>query len=342
MIRLVRPAAALLLLSVASGASAQGRTDVVRLGNGDRITGEVVRLDRGRLEYKTDDAGTLYLEWDKLLSVVAARNVEVVTTAGLRFVGSLGHSTDRVLDVHTLNAVINLPMPQVTRITPVGERFWRQLDGSIDSGFSYTKSSGIATLNLNSDTIYRKPAFSGRITASTTITQTDDEEGRDDRGYIEGSYLRYPWQQWFILIATRFETNQSLGLVLRSQVGGTVGPRLVDSNRAQFSLGAGMAFNDERGVDVEPTQNVEGILTLRASYFTYDQPKTNLDVSLAYYPSISNLGRQPMQLDAGIRRELLKDFFVSLSGYDSYDSRPPNPAADTNDVGIVFSLGWSY
>ena len=44
-----------------------GRTDVVTLANGDRITGEVVRLERGRLEFKTDDAGTLYLEWDKLL-----------------------------------------------------------------------------------------------------------------------------------------------------------------------------------------------------------------------------------------------------------------------------------
>ena len=52
---------------------AQGRTDVVTLANGDRITGEIVRLERGRLEFKTDDAGTLYLEWDKLVSLVATR-----------------------------------------------------------------------------------------------------------------------------------------------------------------------------------------------------------------------------------------------------------------------------
>ena len=50
----------------------QGRTDLVTLGNGDRITGEVVRLERGRLEFETDDAGTLYLEWDKLATVVTS------------------------------------------------------------------------------------------------------------------------------------------------------------------------------------------------------------------------------------------------------------------------------
>jgi hypothetical protein len=50
-------------------AQAQGKTDVVTLANGDRITGEVKRLERGRLVFDTDDAGTLYFEWDKLVSV---------------------------------------------------------------------------------------------------------------------------------------------------------------------------------------------------------------------------------------------------------------------------------
>ena len=60
-----------LALSATATTHAQGRTDVVTLANGDRITGEVMRLERGRLEFKTDDAGTLYLEWDKLSSLVS-------------------------------------------------------------------------------------------------------------------------------------------------------------------------------------------------------------------------------------------------------------------------------
>ena len=69
-----RASGVILAILVMSGhAAAQGRTDVVTLPNGDRITGEVVRLDRGRLEFKTDDAGTLYLEWDKVATVQATR-----------------------------------------------------------------------------------------------------------------------------------------------------------------------------------------------------------------------------------------------------------------------------
>ena len=74
----------------AAPAAGQGKTDVVTLRNGDRITGEIKRLERGRLEFSTDDAGTLYLEWDKVISVVSTtRQVEVMTRDGRLFLGTL-------------------------------------------------------------------------------------------------------------------------------------------------------------------------------------------------------------------------------------------------------------
>ncbi|HEX7019760.1 MAG TPA: DUF481 domain-containing protein [Gemmatimonadaceae bacterium] len=324
-------------------AAAAQKTDVVTLANGDRITGEVKGLDRGRLEFSTDDAGVLYLEWDKLVSVVApTRRVEVVTRDGRRFLGALAAAGPRLITIVGADGAVALGMPDVTIIRPIGTSFWRKLDGSLDAGFNYTRSSGVAQLNVNSDTVYPMFASQVRLAASMTVTAKDDDEGSDDRGTVEMSYLHFPWREWFIMGAGRFETNESLGLRLRSQAGVATGPRLINSNRAQLSIGGGIAVNDERGVDVEPARNVEGILLFTTSFFTYDRPKTNLDLTVQYYPSLSNIGRHRLQLDAGARYELLKDFFVALSFYNSFDSRPPNPAADTNDVGIVVSIGWSY
>jgi hypothetical protein len=331
-----------LTLSLAAAAYGQGRTDVVSLANGDRITGEVVGLERGRLEFKTDDAGTLYLEWDKLVSVVSQRIVEVVLGDGRRFLGRLVAAPSRSIAVAVQEGMIAFQMPDVTLIRPIGGNFWRKLDGSIDAGFSYTRSSGVAQLNLNSDTVFRRPASQARLAASLSLTHNDDEDGRDDRGTIDASYRRYRWQEVFVAAAGRFETNESLGLVLRSQIGATVGPRLVNSNRGQLTIGGGLVVNDERGVDVEPTRNVEAIGTFTSSFYTYDRPKTNLDINFEYYPSLSNPGRQRLQLDASLKRELWKDLFVSFNLYNSYDNRPPNPAADTNDVGVVLSIGWTY
>lgn len=335
-------AAIALACTVEAAAFAQGRTDLVTLANGDRITGEIIHLDRGILEFKTDDAGTLHLEWDKLVSLVTTRLVEVTTTDGLTFLGSLTRSADRTIAVAGQDATAQLSMLNVTEITTIGRRFWSRLDGSFDVGFSYTRSSGIAQLNLNTDTKYRKAGSQSRLTASFTQTQQSDEEGRDDRGAVEASYLRYPWPRWFIAAVGRFETNESLGLELRSQIGGAIGPRLINSNRAQLTLGAGVTFNDERGVDVEPTQNLEALLLFQTSYFTYDRPRTNLDVTLQYYPSLSDPGRQRLQLDAAAKREFFKDLFVSASVFYTLDTRPPNPDADTYDVGVLWSIGWTY
>jgi uncharacterized protein DUF481 len=335
-------AAIALACTIATAAFAQGRTDVVTLANGDRITGEIVRLERGILEFKTDDAGTLYLEWDKLVSLVTARLVEVTTTDGRTFLGSLGRAADRAIAVASTDTTAQLAMPEVTEITTIGRSFWRKLDGSFDVGFSYTRSSGVAQLNLNSDTLYRKPRSQTRLTASFTQTGQADEEGRDDRGAVDASYLRYPWLRWFVAGVGRFETNESLGLKLRSQVGGAIGPRLVNTNRAQLTLGAGVVFNDERGVDVEPTQNLEALLLFQTSYYTYDRPRTNVDVTTQYYPSLSDPGRRRLQLDAAVKREFFKDLFVSLSVFYTLDTRPPNPDADTYDVGVLWSIGWTY
>jgi hypothetical protein len=117
---------------------------------------------------------------------------------------------------------------------------------------------------------------------------------------------------------------------------------VIDNNRGQLSFGAGLAVNDERGVDVEPKQTIEAVLLLRGSFYTYDRPKTTFDVVLQYYPSLTDHGRHRVQLDTAIKQEVWKDLFVSASLYNSFDNRPPNPSSNSNDVGIVLSIGWTY
>jgi hypothetical protein len=319
------------------------KTDVVTLANGDRITGEIERLERGRLEFSTDDAGTLYLEWDKLVSLVAASRIfDILTADDRRFLGSLGSAPPRSIEVVEAGRSVTLAMVEVTWIAPIGKSFWSKLDGSFDTGFSYTKSSGIAQLNVNSSTSFRRPGYQTRINFSFTGTETDDETGRDDRGAVDIGHFRYTFAPWVVSGLGRFETNKSLGIELRSQVGGAFGPRLINSNRGQLWLGGGLVLNWENAVDADTTTNVEALVLFEASFYTYDRPKTTIDVTFQYFPSLTTLGRQRLQLDTSVKREVWKDLYVSINLFDSFDSKPPNTAFDTNDFGIVFSIGWTY
>ena len=337
---------ATIVFAIASFPSAaawgQGKTDVITLMNGDRITGEILRLERGRLEISTDNAGNIDIEWDKIAGVEAKRQFEVATSDGRRFLGSLGRTVDLYVAIAGQDGTMTLEMYEVTSIVPIGARFWGKLDGSFDAGFNYTRSSGIAQTIVNTNTIFRQPAFAFRMTASATLTHRTDEDKRDDQGAIDFWYARYRGRRWFVSGAGRLESNESLGLVLRSSAGGAVGLRLVNTNHAQFELTGGLVGNQEQGVDTESTNNLEGLLALRSSYYAYDRPKTNFDASVQYYPSLNTWGRQRLQVNSAIKREMWKDFFIGFNGYYTLDTDPPNPDAERSDLGLAISVGWSY
>ena len=323
-------------------AHAQPKADIVRLANGDRITGEVKNLNRGQLELSTDDVGTLYFEWDKIVSLSAVGQFDVTTTDGRRFLGGLAAGDPKTLVIVEVATRVPLPMIEVATINPIGSSFWTKLDGSFDLGFSYTKSSDISTLNVNSNTLYRRPAFEGRLTASATVTTNADDGHKDDRGSIQA----------FVCALSRPAAVHCVRCRVRQQRKPRAAAALADRRRGgsapdQQQPGSAVHRRRDRGQrraergrrsDEEPG----GALHVAAVVLPVRSPENQRRYRFQYYPSLSNWGRQRIQLDASARREVLKDFFLAINMFDTFDSRPPSPDAAKNDVGVSFSIGWSY
>jgi hypothetical protein len=328
-------------LSIAAPAWCQPKTDVVTLRNGDHLTGEITSLSRGRLALKTDDAGTINIEWDKIRRIQSTRLFEIETTDGRRLLGSVSSPQDRQIAIGVMENPLTFAMDEVTRLTPIGASFWSKLEGSVNAGFSYTHSAQLSQITFNQDAVYRRPAFQFRMASSATLTQQVGTED-DNRASLSLEYVRYRGPRWFIASGGRLESNQSLGLVLRSQIGAAAGLRLVNTNHAQFETGAGIVGNNEQPVDSESTQNIEALFLANGSYYMYDSPKTTIDWNTQYYPSLSQKGRQRIQIDSSFSRELYKDLTLTLSVFYTFDSKPPQEGAKRTDVGIVTSLGWSF
>jgi hypothetical protein len=70
------------------------KTDKLVLKRGDEITGEVKELNRGKLSYKTDDMGTLSVEWDKVAHLTSTNFFDVENARGVRYFGRLGASEE--------------------------------------------------------------------------------------------------------------------------------------------------------------------------------------------------------------------------------------------------------
>jgi hypothetical protein len=59
-------AAALAGIIVSTTAAAADKTDIMLFKNGDRLTGEVKSLDRGKVSFDTDAMGVIKVEWDDI------------------------------------------------------------------------------------------------------------------------------------------------------------------------------------------------------------------------------------------------------------------------------------
>src|SRR5205814_6083799 len=74
---------------VAGAASAGDKTDVISFKNGDRLTGEVKSLDRGKISFDTDAAGVIKVEWDDIEQLFSTTTYEVTLQNGERLYGTL-------------------------------------------------------------------------------------------------------------------------------------------------------------------------------------------------------------------------------------------------------------
>ena len=114
------------------------KTDIVVLQNGDKITGEVKQLEFGILEYKTDDIGTLSIQWEKIAQIYAKEFFRIELTDGSFFYGSLDSDTIQSKMVIYLDSFrVSLFFDEVIRITRIKKTFWDRLDLALKLGFDY-------------------------------------------------------------------------------------------------------------------------------------------------------------------------------------------------------------
>ncbi len=115
---MVRALLATALLVAALPAGARDKTDVVILSNGDHLTGEIKGMSRGKLDFNTDDAGRLSIEWAKVQSVTSVHLYEAELTSGERLYGTLSSPVDGVLAIGSPPARRWSASPRWSRSSP--------------------------------------------------------------------------------------------------------------------------------------------------------------------------------------------------------------------------------
>jgi hypothetical protein len=109
----------LFLSLLAWGQARADKTDIVELRSGDRVTCEIKRLERGRLQASTDSMGIVYIEWKDIVRVDSKELYVAELESGKRVRGRLMPAEDGQLVVFRGNKATTLAMDQVVWLDPL-------------------------------------------------------------------------------------------------------------------------------------------------------------------------------------------------------------------------------
>ena len=334
----------LVLLPLLAGpAWSRPKTDVVVLDNGNRITCEIKKLQRGKLSISTDASGTISLKWSHVVGLQSTFLYQIELQSGERHIGrfDLPPEVGKIAVVGGRDQEL-VDLYRVVEMIPVETTLWSRIKGSVDAGYDFSQANSATTWSASADLNHRTPRFESSLSISSNIKQQTGAENIN-RQDLKVQVNRYFDNRWFAAVLGQGEKNESQDLDFRGLVGGGAGRKVVQTNRSNITLLGGAAFSREKYEDLaDYDSNAELVAAFGLESFRFDSPELDLSAGFAILPNLLTKGRYRLQANGKARIEIFRDLYWSLTVYESFDSDPPSAASRRNDFGITTSIGWSF
>lgn len=338
----------LCLACVAPGA--QALADEVKLNNGDRITGAIVKSDGKTLVIKTDYAGNVTISTEAIAQITSEQPLYFALREGKTVVGAVATKEGKY-EVSTKDAtMVSLERVDVQAIRSKSEQdeYERSLSpgwldkwsGGLDFGYSLstgnTRTNTLALgSNLNRQTGRDKTSlYAAYINAKNKnkgVTETTANAIRGGGRYEIGLTNRLS-----AFGLADFEYNQIQLLDLRAVLGGGLGHYLVKRERAQFQVFGGGSYNRENFSDGTRRNSGEILageeLTLRLS------DRVLFRERLQFFPNLTDTGEYRVTFDASLNTKLTRWLSWQFTASNRYLS---NPVLGSKNNDLLLTTGIS-
>ena len=316
--------------------------DEVRLKNGDKITGQVVRMEADQLILKTTYAGEITITWQEVAVVRTDASVKVVLKDETALEGTTVAIEDgkMKLDTGKLEAPSTFSLADVKAINPEPVK---TVKITTRANVSVTNERG----NTNSDNYYFDGNFLARTNKNRYVIGGELTNEKADGittsqnwlGY--GNYSHFLSEKWYLYADTLFEHDEFKDLNLRSTLGAGVGYQFFETPLLNLSLAAGPAMVDENFDVAEDNDYSAGQWTINYNQYFFDKFVQFFHVNTGYV-SLEDANDWFLKTRTGLRFPLYKGLTATLQYNFDWDNQP-SPAAETEeDTKFIFLLGYEF
>ncbi len=338
------------LLTVSSPLLAREKSDLLVMRNGDRLTGEIKRLESNVIYIRLDYVlGTIPVNWSKVDHVESKQLFLVKTQDGSVYTGALStvaSSNRRPVKIEVLESPskkVELEQSQITQMEQTAENFFQRFNGQIGLGSTYNRGNQTAQYNLNANMNYPRERWSASA-AYTSNLASSNGTSTSTRNDIQLSALRLlRWNSWYYSGLTDFLQSTQQGITLQSTFGGGIGRYLKNTDRASISVLGGFAWqqiNYQQNLLPSSTQHVtSALLSTQLNLFYFD--RTNVNISAMVLPALSDPGRVHFNLNTSYYIRIWRKFEWNFTFYGNWDNHPP-PGFSSADYGTSSGVTWRF
>lgn len=336
-----------LSLACLSSPAREIRKDKIIMNNGDHITGQVKRLQNGLLYVEMPyTSGNIGLDWNQVDSVQTTATFQIVLNNGQRLVGSIekvsgekGKNEDFLIREATEE--VQVPSASIATIDPSKSTFWRQLQGSMDLGYSFTSGNSQSTLNADANATYMTTTWGGTTSFDSTFGGQSNAASTN-REDVQATFSRYLNRNSFVASLTDFLHSSQQDLTLRATLGGGYGRFLKRTTNSNLAWLGGVAYiheNFDTSIAKPTDQSMEAVVGVQYSYIRFNLGE--FDSQFRVYPGLTDTGRVRITTNNSLTIRLRNNFHLAFSFWDNFDSRPPSTARK-NALGTSTGVGWSF
>jgi hypothetical protein len=335
----VRTGVAALALAIFGSAGVAYGQDVVTTTSGDRLVGEIKRVEKDVLTLETPYSDVDFkIEWEDIASLESKRQFIVETFDGKRLTGSLSLDPDKKPVVQV--AGTSVPLTEVAVVQPFERAFWSRWDTALDFGYSMTRTNSAKQLSLGTNTSYRDERYVDVIFANI-FNSSQDNAPDTKRWDLGNDFRRLLGSRWYANTTQDFLNSEEQGLDLRTTIGGGGGRYLLRSSSQYLSAGAGLAWTNEHYTDPLLPSKDSGEAYFGSEFMTEKLKITDLITRLTYYPSLTIDDRYRLAYRFDLDFNLPGDWYFRFGLFDNYDSQPPE-GFSKNDYGWSNSFGFKF
>lgn len=327
---------------LSSLAAAPAAADVVLLENGDRISGEVVRLEAGQLTLRADYGGELKLPWTAVTALETSAPVDLVLEDGTTLRGQLEAEADQTLVQPGAEGPIPLVMARVSAINPeiaaadapvVEEELRVNFGASVTRGNTETE-----TYSLDGEYLARAEANRLRLAGEVNYA-TEDDERSVNNALATAQYDHFLTERWYATSNLNLARDEFRDLALRSAAGAGMGYQFWETVRSKLSaeLGLNYVYEDyeEGGHEDYPAArwgvNWERVLLADVVLFHRQEGYLRLDDAEDWL----------VRTWTGARMPLTERVNGSVQLNYDYDNSPPEDA-EAADSAYLLKLGYEW